>query len=223
MMKATHPVWDLSTRVFHWLLLLSVLAAWVSIELDETQLHFYAGYSVLLLLLFRLMWGIVGSSHSRFSDFVAGPAAVFQYLRTNHSPTPGHNPLGALSVVLMLMLLLAQVFTGLLNQNDSGDYGPYAAWVSDAWVDVLSSWHEQLFLAIQIAVVLHVLAIVYYGIVKNDRLMGAMISGYKKGQSGAAAPVSHWRAVLIWLLAVGAVVTLLAMAPEMLIEEESYY
>ena len=124
-----YPLWDIPTRVFHWTLVAAVALAWWSAEQERYDIHEWTGYTVLVLVVSRIVWGVVGSVHSRFTDFVAGPGRVRAYLQGQGSPTPGHNPLGGWSVLALLTLLLLQAVSGLFNSDDVLFSGPlyYAA------------------------------------------------------------------------------------------------
>ena len=208
------PVWDLPTRLFHWLLVINFAACWITFELGEMTWHFYAGYSLLGLLVFRLLWGFIGSQHARFTDFLPRPRSIADYLRTGHSPTPGHNPLGAPSVFALLGLLIAQVTTGLFNADDSGNKGPYHMTLPTGWADRIGSWHSTLFDGLLVLLVLHLGAVLFYQFIKHKALIQAMWHGFKPGESGAAPPVSHWWALLALSIGAGLVGALLLFAPE---------
>ncbi len=214
------PVWDLPTRLFHWLLVGTFLASWITHELGEIELHFYAGYAMLGLLLFRFCWGFVGSRHARFADFVPHAGSLLAYLRGRGSPTPGHNPLGALSVFAILLLLMAQTATGLFNADDEGNFGPYQVLLPEGWGDVIGTWHGLLFDALLAILLLHLLAIAYYQF-KGKALIGAMLSGFKPTQNGKSPPVSLWRALGVLLVCGATVFALAYLAPE--IETEQYF
>jgi cytochrome b len=146
--------------------------------------HFWFGYAVLTLVLFRLVWGIVGGHWSRFVNFIPKPTAIKDYLlalRTKH-PThhAGHNPLGALSVIFMLFLLIAQVFTGLMSDDEIATTGPWVALVSNHWVSLATQYHAdfgKIFLII--LTVLHVATVLYYKFVKQNDLISPMLNGNK--------------------------------------------
>ena len=177
-------VWDLPLRLFHWLLLLAVASAWFTIEvLEDMQLHFYSGYAVLTLLVFRLLWGLLGTSYSRFSSFPISPANILSYTKALFGKGEGHfyfghNPLGSLSVIALLGVLLFQVSSGLFSSDDYF-YGPLAGWIESGQIKWLTGLHQQNFEWIKILVALHVLAIIFYRLVKKERLTQAMITGYK--------------------------------------------
>ena len=209
-----YPLWDLPTRLFHWLLVLGFLSAWGSYELGLIEVHFYVGYSLLGLLLFRIGWGLFGSAHARFSDFLRGPGAVIRYLKDGSSPTPGHNPLGGWSVLLMLLLLLGQTISGLFNANDSGSEAPYHHLLSGSLADLTGELHESLFDVLLALVGLHLLAIAFYSLLRHQPLIAAMWRGQAPGKQGKAPPVPVWRAIVIALLSAALVVGLVLLAPE---------
>lgn len=188
-------LWDLPLRLFHWSLLLLVVGAVVSAEIaDEVSgamdWHPRFGYAILALLLFRLIWGFVGGTHARFSSFLRGPAAVADYLRlfkTHKTPSIGHNPLGALSVVALLTSLLLQAVSGLfLNIEDFGIEGPLFKHVSNAVADVFWEIHEINPGVLIALVALHVAAILFYRIVKREDLVTPMLTGNKRVPEGHA-------------------------------------
>jgi cytochrome b len=178
-------VWDLPLRLFHWLLLLSVAAAFITIWAQSARnLHMLAGYCVLALLLFRLVWGFVGGYHARFFNFVKGPKGVLTYLGTlragMHDPAKtGHNALGALSVLAMLLSLLFQAVSGLFNHDDDLNEGPLRKFVSDSLADKIHDAHEINQWIILGLIVLHICAILFYRFVKKDDLITPMITGDK--------------------------------------------
>lgn len=180
-------LWDPLLRGFHWLLAFFVTAGWCLGQFGPSKmtLHFWCGYVVAGLLLFRLIWGFVGPAPARFSHFLRGPGAVAGYLRhmTLREPSywPGHNPLGALSVIAMLAVLAAQVTTGLISDPD--DYinvGPLASSVSAATRSKAVGWHELGATLVLVLVLLHLAVILFYRLWKRENLIGAMITGRKK-------------------------------------------
>ncbi len=161
--------------------------------------HMRSGYVILALLVFRLLWGAAGSRHARLAHFVRGPRVVFAYLRGRHPHDgAGHNPAGAMSVVAMLVLLLAQAGTGLFTNDGSFTEGPLARLVSSATGERLSTVHRWGELALYGLVGLHLAALLYYLTVRRDNLVAAMISGDRSGV--AARPVDDCPA--LWLRAV---------------------
>lgn len=183
-------LWDPALRMFHWLLALSVTGAWVlgkfggNMGITKMTLHFWCGYMVIALLGFRLVWGLVGPAPARFASFVRGPASIAGYAGKLHLREPsywrGHNPLGALSVIVMLAALAAQVATGMVSDPD--DYinvGPLASYVSSATRRSALGWHALLANVIMILVVLHVVMIMFYRLWKREDLLKPMITGKK--------------------------------------------
>lgn len=189
------PVWDLPTRLFHWLLVALIVTLWASGEFGKLDLHMLLGKAALTLLVFRLMWGFAGSRTARFADFVKGPARVLAYLRAPW-PVLGHNPLGAFSVLALLGLALIQGASGLFTSDDIFTEGPLVALVSGKTVSLLSSVHRIGFKVLMALAALHVGAIVFYRFVKNDNLVLPMITGTKRakpgleGNSGGNLPVA---------------------------------
>ena len=208
-----NPIWDLPTRLFHWLLAGCVAAAWATHELGWMQWHARIGYVVLGLILFRLGWGVFGSAHSRFTDFVRGPAAVKAYFGGKSGPYLGHNPAGGWSVLALLGLVLLQAATGLFNADDEYFSGPLNPLVSDEVADALGGLHETLFNVLLAFIALHVLAVIWY-VRRGDPMLRAMISGRHPRKSGARPAVGPWRAVLWAAISAGAVWWLLASVPK---------
>jgi cytochrome b len=183
-MKKFILVWDLPTRLFHWGLLLAVFYSWLSIDvLENMQHHFYSGYVVLTLLLFRLVWGFVGSYYSRFKSFRFSPVEILSYAKNLGSKSArhylGHNPLGSISVVLMIAVLLAQATLGLFSSDDYF-FGPLSGLISSKSIAQISELHLLNSNAVFAVIGLHILAIIYYKIRKSEHLSKAMISGYKQ-------------------------------------------
>lgn len=180
-------VWDLPVRLFHWALLVLMAVSYFSGKAggDWMKLHFWSGYSILTLLLFRIAWGFVGSTTARFSSFVRGPAAALRHLRELVGGRPheiGHNPLGGMMVVLLLFAVLLQAASGLFSADtDMGTVnGPLALTVADKWVDRLTAFHHFWVNVILVFVALHVLAVLLYLLWKRQDLIGPMFTGRKK-------------------------------------------
>ncbi|KGJ11507.1 cytochrome B [Paracoccus versutus] len=180
-------LWDPLLRAFHWLLAFFVIAAWGLGQFGPARmtLHFWCGYVVAGLLVFRLVWGFVGPAPARFSHFVRGPEAVAGYMRglmlREPSYWPGHNPMGALSVIAMLAVLAAQVSSGLISDPD--DYinvGPLASYVSGATRSKAVGWHNLGANLILVLVLLHVAVILFYRYWKREDLVRPMITGRKQ-------------------------------------------
>lgn len=209
------PVWDLPTRLFHWGIVLLIGTSWWSAKYQFEPWHFWSGYALLLLLLFRILWGLFGSSTARFTSLVRGPAEVIRYLRTGRWPRAGHNPLGSLSVLALLLALTVQVGAGLI-QIDSEDFveGPLSRLVSFEVAEAAHDVHEFNFNVLLALIGLHLAAILFYRLVLGRRLVGPMVTGRAELYPGAEpmAPVPAWRAwvctgvalAILWWIAAGA-------------------
>ncbi|MHC0052660.1 cytochrome b/b6 domain-containing protein [Actibacterium sp. D379-3] len=180
-------LWDPLLRLFHWALAVCVIVGWGLGKFgpDVMTLHFYFGYAVIGLLGFRLVWGLIGPGPARFSQFLYGPRATLDYARHLRDRTPsywpGHNPLGAISVFVLLGLLVAQVATGLVaDPEDYINVGPLADRVSTATSRSATAWHETLSSLIALMVVVHVAAIAFYKRWKGEDLIRPMITGWKQ-------------------------------------------
>lgn len=179
-------VWDLPTRLAHWLVALGVAGAWLSAQasLDAFTWHAVCGYAVLVLVAFRLVWGFAGTRHARFASFVRGPRAVWRYLRAPASAADqrrsvGHNPAGGWSVLALLATLLVAAASGLFANDAVSNVGPLFGWVSGAASDHLTHLHHVAFRALQALVGLHVAAIAYYRVVRRENLVRPMLTGRK--------------------------------------------
>lgn len=186
--QPTKPVrvWDLPTRLFHWALAVGVLSQIVTAKIGGNAMdwHFRIGYVVFALIGFRLIWGFIGGHWSRFSSFIYAPATVLRYLRGEQRVGDlfhvGHNPLGSGSVLAMLALLAAQIATGLVADDEISNTGPLNRLVSSAVATNATAWHKGPGQALLITlIVLHVGAIVYYRVRKNQNLVRPMITGDK--------------------------------------------
>jgi cytochrome b len=187
-------VWDLPTRVFHWLLATCVVALVITGNIGGNALvwHMKLGLTVGALLLFRVLWGLVGGRWSRFASFVYAPGTVLRYWRGQASPSEhlevGHNPLGSFSVFALLILLALQVATGTLADDDIATTGPLNRFVSNATASLATGWHTEWGKAIVFGlVVLHVSAIVYYLRRKKLNLVRPMWTGDKPLPPGTPA------------------------------------
>jgi len=210
-------VWDLPVRLFHWTLVVLVALAWWSAEEHKDDLHLYLGYGVLSLLLFRILWGFFGSSTARFSAFVRGPAAVIRYVRDRfHWPTAGHAPLGALSVIALIVLLLVIVGTGLIALDEDGFFGgPLASLVSISTSDTARELHEDLFNVLLALIGLHVAAILLYRLALGRNLLGPMITGKAELAPGVEPmrPGKWWVALLCAVIAIAITRWIIGGAP----------
>lgn len=203
-------IWDLPVRICHWGFVLLLPALWWTAENSEMRWHMRIGSLLLALVLFRLLWGFVGSSTARFSSFVRGPLAVIAYLRTIGKGTdkaPGHNPAGGWSVMVLLLLLAAQAISGLFAGDPfDGATGPLNEALGIKFSGQMTDWHEFAFNLILAFVALHLVAIATYRLVLGDKLVAPMITGRReRGQIvGEMAPVPAWRALVCAVLAAGA-------------------
>ncbi|MFT3818861.1 MAG: cytochrome b/b6 domain-containing protein [Rubrivivax sp.] len=191
----TVRVWDLPTRLFHWLLALAVVGLVVTGKVGGNALawHMRLGYLVMGLLLFRLLWGFVGGHWSRFARFAYRPGTVLRYLRgqgrADEHLDVGHNPLGAGSVFALLFFLALQVGTGLVADDEIATQGPLNRFVSADTASSATHWHKDYGQVILIVLVLlHVAAIVFYRVRKHQNLVRPMLTGDKQLPAGPPAP-----------------------------------
>ena len=175
-------VWDLPTRLFHWALVVCIVGLVTTAQIggNAMEWHFRFGYSVLTLLLFRLLWGFVGGHWSRFSTFLYSPASLLRYIRGQEDGVQplGHSPLGALSVFAILALLLLQVGTGLFSDDEIAAVGPLSKLASGAVVSQLTHYHKDIGkVIVLILVLLHIGAIAFYRIKRKKDLIRPMLIG----------------------------------------------
>lgn len=171
-------VWDIPTRLFHWLLVLAISGSLLSAQWGWTLWHGRFGLTVLGLLVFRLLWGLLGNRYARFSSFFPTPSRISAYLKGRWTGL-GHNPLGALSVFALLGLLGSQALSGLVSSDDVAFSGPLA-WQVPAWVVALASdWHRGTELFIYLLLGLHVLAVLFYQF-RGQPLIGSMLHGQRR-------------------------------------------
>lgn len=223
-------VWDLPTRLFHWVLVASMVASWLTADPGSPSMkwHMYLGYWTLGLVIFRVLWGFFGPKHARFSEFfkpgrIGGYAAGL--FRRDSKQAVGHNPLGALAVIVMLLMVAIQAVSGLFITDDIVWSGPWNPAVSGETADRLTTLHHLNFDVLLWLVGLHVLTILFYAFYKRQDLVGPMFTGYKKA---AVVPEGHaitdsqlLKALVIAVLSAAAVYAVLAFAPPPVIED--YY
>jgi cytochrome b len=214
----TVRVWDLPTRAFHWLLAAAVigLVATGKIGGNALEWHFRFGYTVMALLVFRLVWGLVGGHWSRFANFIYAPGTVLRYLRGQTLPDEhldvGHNPLGAFSVFALLFFLAVQVGTGLVADDEIASQGPLNKFVSSATASSATHWHKDYGQLILIALVLlHVAAIVFYRVKKGKNLVQTMVTGDKQLPAGLPTAPSASDSTAVRMLALGLVLACAAL------------
>jgi cytochrome b len=179
-------VWDLPTRLFHLLLMLCVLGLVITGGNGDFAMfvHFYLGYTVLTLVFFRVIWGVFGGYWSRFATFFPSPSSLLSYLRNlnnpNAKPSVGHNPLGAMSVFVFLLVLLLQALSGLMSDDTISISGPWSLLVPNAWVEFATRYHTDIgFPLILVLVGVHIAAVLYYLHAKKQNLILPMIHGDK--------------------------------------------
>jgi cytochrome b len=174
-------VWDLPLRLFHWSLVLAVSAAIVTGEIggEWADWHGRAGLAVLGLVVFRLVWGFIGTTHARFASFFPTPGRILAYLKGAWQGV-GHNPLGALSVFALLAIVAAQVGTGLLSNDDIAFEGPLVQFVDKDFSDKMTGWHSRIFWGLATLIGLHVASILFYAFVKKHNLVLPMLTGNQR-------------------------------------------
>jgi cytochrome b len=180
-------IWDPVTRLWHWVLALVVILNWVFGEFmsfDTVVWHFYLGYAVLGLLAFRILWGIVGPQNVRWKSLFPGPREIVNYLskisQREPSGTPGHNPVGSLSALALIVVLLGQGVTGLfIESDDFFESGPLVGYVSEDVISRMTWLHHQFAEVLLVLVALHLAAIIFYRIWKRENLVKPMITGWK--------------------------------------------
>ena len=178
-------VWDISIRLFHWALVVGIAFQWYSSEEGGNIMtwHIYIGYCMLGLVLYRIIWGVIGSPYARFSSFLKGPSSTLIYLKGfvqgKKYDYPGHNPLGGWMVMLLLLLILIQGITGLFSSDDIFTEGPFYSLVSGKTADFLTSIHHLNFNILLGAIALHISAVAYHGLIKKEPLVKSMLTGKK--------------------------------------------
>jgi cytochrome b len=202
--RAPVRVWDAPTRLVHWAMALLIPYSWWTATHDQLERHRLSGFILLGLLLFRLIWGAIGSAPSRFASFVRGPGAVLRYWRGQSGPAPlGHNPIGGWSILAMLAVIAAQIGLGLFAVDEDGlESGPLSYLVDFDTARRIAGIHHQLIWAIVALVALHIAAILFY-LLRGRNLTPAMITGRTRAATDAEAPAMAplWRAVLAAILA----------------------
>jgi cytochrome b len=213
-------VWDLPVRLAHWLLVLAVAGSFATHYAGAAWFawHRRFGYAVLLIVAFRLVWGFAGTAPARFAAFVRGPRAIAAWVRAGSPQATGHNPLGALNVVAMLGLLLAQAGTGLFANDEITSAGPFYGWVSHELSNRLSRFHRANDTWLLVLIGLHLAAVAWYTFVRRQRIVLGMITGDPRADPaarGTTAIGSHvGRALLIVIVLGAALALLLGFAPD---------
>jgi cytochrome b len=194
-------IWDGATRAGHWAIVVLLLVSWWTARNGRMDYHRYSGYALLGVLAFRLYWGVFGSTTARFTHFVRGPRSIWGYLRSKAvNAAPGHNPLGALSVLALLGLLLAQVALGLFSVDVDGiESGPLSRWISFDAGRACARLHHLGFEVLEAFIVLHIAAVAFYWIYRRDNLIRPMITGSRAWSQGPVPNVEfapRWRALV---------------------------
>jgi len=212
-------IWDKPVRAVHWAIVVLMPALWWTADSGDMTRHKQLGYLMLALVAFRLFWGVAGSSTARFAAFLRGPRAIISYASglfgKESAVVVGHNPLGGWSATVLLLLLATQIVIGLFAQDVDGiESGPLSYLVSYDTADAARGWHHFLFNVLLGFIALHIVAILFYLIVKRDNLIGPMISGRKNVAAGVTQPLfaPAWRvaagvvgsAALAWWISAGA-------------------
>jgi cytochrome b len=210
-------IWDRPVRLFHWTLILLVGLSYASGKTGAWGLHYIAGYAILTLVLFRILWGVWGSENARFAHFLKSPLAALRQLagfaKRDRDTETSHNPAGGWMVLILLSLLLAQGLTGLFANHDPGfsysQHGPLALKVGEATQESLSAWHLAAQRYLVFAIALHVLAIMLYKLFKGHELVMPMLTGEKLLPEGTRPPrLAPGRLALGFLVTAGATVFL---------------
>jgi cytochrome b len=179
-------VWDVPVRVVHWALVALIAYSWWSGKEGGMTMtwHMWSGYAILTLVLFRIVWGFVGSTHARFRDFLYAPKAMVAYTRTltgrRAAVYAGHNPVGGLSAILMLLSMLVQAATGLFSNDDILTEGPLYRYITKETSDWLTTIHNYNFYVLLTLAAIHIVAVLYYWIYKRENLVVPMVTGYKR-------------------------------------------
>jgi cytochrome b len=205
-------VWDPYVRAFHWLLVIGIAASWITGEKQWYETHYQIGLCVGWLILFRILWGFVGSRTARFTHFIKGPGAIFGYMKTMFARKPshsfGHNAGGGLMVIVLLLAVGLQTFTGLFNTDDVLFDGPLYDNVSESMSKLAGFIHARLFNILLALIALHVLVIAVYFFWKRENLVRAMVTGrawlpYGNGANGngEADFASPFRALIVAAIA----------------------
>jgi cytochrome b len=215
-------VWDLPVRLFHWLLVASLLASWLTREFETRQYHMWIGYWTIGLVVFRILWGFVGPRHARFSDFLVSPSKFAGYasglFRRDSKPAVGHNPVGGVMVIVMLLVVLAQAVSGLFISDDIVWSGPYYEALGSKFSSQMGWLHHANFDVLVWIIGLHVLAILFYAFWKRQDLVRPMFTGHKDHlivPEQESITGSEWlKALIVAAICAGGVWAMLEFAPE---------
>lgn len=221
--KKSLLVWDLPVRLFHWLLVLALAGLWFTGEQGDDWLtwHFYLGYFVLGLIIFRVLWGVFGTRYALFKHFIVSPIKAISSLKQQQD-TPGHTPLGGYMALLLMMAVLLQAVSGLFTSDEIFTDGPWRSVVGAEYQDLADWAHHNLFTLIQIAAAIHIAAAFYYLLFKKNNLIMAMINGKKMiDEEQRIASSKLWLALVMLLIAAAIIYILITLAPEASLDD--YY
>ena len=191
--SARTRIWDLPTRLFHWLLAALVIFSFTTGKLggDWLTWHFRSGYAIASLLLFRLLWGFAGPRYARFASFLPSPSRPWRVVRSTESRAvpvgAGHSQIGTLSVYALLIVLALQVSTGVFTNDGSFTEGPWVKFISEALSNRLSTVHYYNHFLVAGLTGVHVAAIAYYLLARREDLLTPMLTGDKLGIDAPAA------------------------------------
>jgi cytochrome b len=203
-------VWDVPTRLFHWLLVALLVTSWITGKTggDALRYHFWSGYAILTLVLFRIVWGLIGGTHARFTTFVRGIPTALHHVREVFSRGPtsdvGHNAIGGWMIVVLLMALLVQTGSGLFADDDIVTTGPLGDLVSSSTRSRLTTIHKYNFELILILAGIHILAVFTYLVFKRQNLIGAMITGRKHGLAASTLDATQTHPAIAAAVLLGA-------------------
>lgn len=177
-------IWDIPTRLFHWAIVITLCYSWYSMEIEENlDRHFLSGYVALGLILFRIIWGFVGSRYARFASFAYKPSEINTYAKSlfarDSEQHAGHNPMGGLSVFALLLVILIQATTGMFTDDEYYYFAPLNQFVSPDTASTITQFHGTNAKFILGLALLHIVAILFYRFYKRHKLVLAMITGRK--------------------------------------------
>lgn len=201
-------IWDLPVRLFHWLLVILIAWSWYAVEVnDDLETHMRLGYCILTLVIFRVIWGFIGTRYARFSSFIFPLREILasgrKFFSREYGSYPGHNPLGGLSVIVLLFLLSLQATTGLFSNDEEYYFGPLSDNVSPHTADIMTEIHHVNFNILLGFIILHVVSVVFYLVYKKENLVHPMVTGKKRDPLNEFEPISGSRlAVAVILLLV---------------------
>lgn len=221
-------IWDIPTRLFHWLLVACIVGQYVTAEIldDAIGLHFKIGYFTLGLILFRVSWGVFGTTYAKFTQFLVGPQKVLSYAKTvgsrSSDPHAGHNPLGGWMVITLLVLVGIQGVSGLFITDDIFSNGPYYDAVSEDVRNLMNTLHHTGFNVLLAAIGLHIAAVVFYTRFKKQLLVPAMIHGNKITNEQGIASSRLILALILAIVVTGVMYYLIAVLPPAPVVDDFY-